>query len=130
MLQNMTLTETLAALFALYVIAVSIGAIFDSKAIGHVVEEMRRSVALTYIAGILTFLLGGTLVALHNDWSNGLAVFVSLIGWATLIKGSLILAARPMFLSLYDKIVFAPAMVRGVGCVMLAVGVVLLYCAL
>ena len=59
----------------------------------RMLQEAERSPALSFVAGMLTFLIGITIVLIH-PWGGGwLAVIVSLIGWAALAEGLILLAA-------------------------------------
>jgi uncharacterized membrane protein YhaH (DUF805 family) len=42
---------------------------------------------LTYLAGLLWFLGGLTVVRLHNRWSTGWPVAITLVGWFFLLGG-------------------------------------------
>lgn len=123
----MTITQTLGTIIGVYMLAGGIGLIREGEAYGHVLKEMRESISLSFIGGIMTFAIGGAIVALHNDWSNPLAIAVSLVGWAALIEGGLILALREVFLGLVEKISFTPMVARGFGILTFAFGAWLLY---
>ena|SRR5580765_2791601 len=42
---------------------------------------------LTYLAGLLWFLGGLAIVSLHNRWSAGWAVAITIVGWFLLLGG-------------------------------------------
>jgi hypothetical protein len=49
-----------------------------------------------YVAGLMAVTAGLAIVLGHNVWSGGAApVIVTLIGWAALIKGALLLLLSP-----------------------------------
>lgn len=125
----MTITQTIAMIIGVYMLAGGIGLLREGASYGNVLKEMRDSISLSFIGGIMTFAIGGSIVALHNDWSNPLAIAVSLVGWAALIEGGLILALRETFLGFVEKISFTPMVVRGFGILTLAFGAWLLYMA-
>lgn len=129
MLETMTLTEVLAVLMGTYFLLVGIGLFLNSDIYPRLVTEMRESISIGYIAAVLTYALGAVLVAIHNDWSNGLAMLVSLFAWLTLIKGIVLLAFRGPMMNLYSSINFSSTFVRFSSLFNLVIGVVLLYWA-
>ena len=55
-----------------------------------------RDPPLLFIAGLLGFTAGLAIVLAHNVWSGGvLPIVVTLFGWASLIKGMLLLVLSP-----------------------------------
>lgn len=63
------------------------------------VETMREIIhdpPLLFIAGLLGVTAGLAIVLAHNVWSGGaLPIIVTLFGWASLIKGLLLLLLSP-----------------------------------
>ena len=98
MLGELSLTEFLALAFGLYMIAAGIGLLSEGDNYNQILSEFKDNAALGYIAGIMAFALGVVIVRLHNDWSSVVAGVVSLIGWAALVEGVLMLAFRRAFL--------------------------------
>jgi hypothetical protein len=59
-------------------------------------QAIIRDPPLLYIAGLLGMTAGLAIVLAHNVWSGGaLPILVTLFGWASLIKGVLLLALSP-----------------------------------
>ena len=49
--------------------------------------------ALMYFGGILSFVVGVTIVLLHNHWVGNWTILITLIGWMATVKGVVILVA-------------------------------------
>ena len=126
----MTLTQTLAVLIGVYMVAGGIALLREGKAYASVISEFRTNTALGYLAGVITFAIGGALVALHNDWSTTLSSVITFVGWAALIEGILLIAFREPFMRIFEKITFSGPVVTGFGAGTLAFGAGLLYCGL
>lgn len=126
----MDITNTLASLIGLYFVAAGAGLLVDRNAIPTLLSEMKDQAFLGYIAGILAFAIGGTIVAIHNDWSGLIAGFVSLFGWIALIEGVLMLAARKWFLGMILRVNLTERVITGFGVGTLCLGVLLLLGAL
>jgi len=59
-------------------------------------KAMIENPPLLFIAGLLGFTAGLAIVLSHNVWSGGaLPILVTLFGWASLIKGILLLVLSP-----------------------------------
>ena len=130
MLENFTLTQTLAILLGIYMLSAGIGLLTDSKGFAGIMDAFLNNLAVTYIAAILAFSVGGTIIALHNLWSTPLEIIVSAIGWAALIEGVLMLAFRRPFFTLVGAMPMHESFMKAYGVFTLAIGSVLLILAL
>ncbi len=126
MLADATLTEILARIFGLYMLAAGIGLALNSADMLKMVEEMRQNPLAFYLGGLIAFAIGATIVSLHNDFSSGLAILVSLIGWVALAEGVIMLAFPKAMQAFAGKFVglISSTKIWGVG--VAAFGVVLL----
>lgn len=125
----MDTTSTIASLIGLYFVSAGIGLLVDRDFCANVIAELRDQTVLGFIAGIVTFVIGGTIVAVHNDWSGLLAGFVSLVGWVALAEGVLILAFRRWFLGLFSGLNLSPVVITGFGAGTTALGLLLILAA-
>jgi uncharacterized membrane protein len=123
-------TNVIAALLGLYMIAGGVGMLTDRDVWSRVIRDIAASPALGYIAGILAFAIGAAIVAVHNRWGTPLEIIVSLIGWAALAEGVLMLALRRPFIGLFARFVPSAAAGRIIAGLVAAAGSVLLYAAL
>lgn len=61
---------------------------FNPQAIrGVIIEELPYNRAAMFCISFMTMLLGAAVIATHPWWHTTSQVIVSLLGWATLIKG-------------------------------------------
>ena len=130
MLGELSLTEFLALALGLYMIAAGVGLLSESENYNQIIGEFKDNAALGYMAGIMAFALGVVIIRLHNDWSSVVAGFVSLIGWAALVEGILMLAFRRTFLGVFASIHFSSLVTRGFGIGCIALGALLVFCGL
>lgn len=129
MFESMTVTHILAALLGLYFIAAGIGFLRDRSVVATMFQGLKTQPMLGYLGGLIAFSIGGAMVAVHNDWSTWLASFVSLVGWAALIEGVLLLAVRDWFMGLFDGLLTSDSLLKGLGLATVAAGAVLVWCA-
>ncbi len=125
MLDSFTLTQTLGLFLALYMAAAGIGLLTDAKSYADVMDEFRDKPGLTYIAAILAFTVGAVLVSIHNLWGTPLEIIVSLIGWAALVEGALMLALRRPFFTIVGAMPLNEGFMKGYGAFVLALAAVL-----
>ena len=118
------LTLQLAILIGLYELAAGIVSLSGRMDWTAMLDEFERSPALTFITGFVVFAIGGTLVLVHDHWTDPLAVIVSLIGWIVLAEGLLIMVAgRPLLLLFrplvgYRRTIGAAASLFGVALIL------------
>lgn len=94
------LTLHLAILIGLYEGAAGLAGLTGQIRWTDLVAEFERSPALTFITGFVAFAIGGTMVLVHNHWTDPLAIVVSLVGWAALAEGLLVLVRPAALLTL------------------------------
>ena len=128
MIENLTATELLAAFIGLYLVAAGIGFLSERDSYSKMLDEFRDNTALGFVTGAFVLALGAAMVAIHNLWSNPLAIIVSVIAWWTLIKGFCLLALRNRFLALANVISFKNSVLF--GAVVIMFGAALLYAGL
>ncbi len=126
MFGDATLTEILARFFGLYMLAAGIGVALNGVDLPKMMEEMRQSPFATYLGGIIAFAFGAAIIGLHNDFSSGLAIVVSLVGWVALIEGVVILAFPKAMQAFADEFVGLIGSAKVWGVAVAALGVVLL----
>ncbi|MGA8436700.1 MAG: hypothetical protein WB762_08640 [Candidatus Sulfotelmatobacter sp.] len=81
-------TLFLSRLIGLYCILVALSMITRRQATVETVTTLLQNPSMMFILGVITLAGGLALVLAHNIWSGGaLVVVVTLVGWATLIKG-------------------------------------------
>lgn len=122
------LTLSLAIAFGTYMLAAGIGGLMNRQRWIGILDELRASTALSFITGLMTFVLGIVIILSHNYWGDPLAIFISLIGWIAALKGLLfVVDPRPAF-SLADEMLKPPILntylfiVIGVGGLLVLAG--------
>jgi hypothetical protein len=130
MIEGNSATDVIAAMIGLYMLAGGVGMLTDRDLWSRVIKEFAASPALGYLAGILAFAIGAAIVAAHNRWGTPLEIVVSLIGWAALVEGVLMLTLRRPFLGFFARLAPSASAARIIAGLIVAAGAVLLYAAL
>ena len=126
MFGDATLTEILARIFGLYMLAAGIGLALNGDNMLKMIEEMRQSRLAFYLGGLIAFAIGAAIVSLHNDFSGPLAIVVTLFGWVALAEGVIMLAFPKAMQAFAGKFVGMISSAKIWGIAVAAFGVVLL----
>ncbi|MFW6027841.1 MAG: hypothetical protein ACOC91_03450 [bacterium] len=121
-----SMTETLARIFGLYMIAAGTGVLFSRSLYSRMIDELRNGVTLAYVTGILAFSVGAVTLSLQEDWSTPRSAVISLIGWLALVEGLLLLAVPRPFLNALARIRIKGAVISGLGAATVLLGAWLL----
>jgi hypothetical protein len=120
------LTIFLGKLIGVYCLIVGLTMMANRRTMVDAVNALIRSPPLVLLAGVFAVAVGLGLVIGHNVWSCGtLPVVITLVGWASLIKGVALLALPPgQMAKLYEALRYERFYLGYVG-VTLALGLYL-----
>ena len=89
-------TIFLCRLIGLWALIVSISFMLHKTAMVDIAVDLSNAPALLFISGAFTVLAGLAVVLGHNVWTGGVApVVVTVVGWALLIKGGVLVVVSP-----------------------------------
>ncbi|HTV59332.1 MAG TPA: hypothetical protein VMJ93_10705 [Verrucomicrobiae bacterium] len=93
-------TVFLSKLLGIYCILMGLFMATHSERAWEDVTAFSQDQALVFITAILVIFAGVAMVLLHNRWSGGATtVVVTLLGWAALGKGLVLLFASPVLIA-------------------------------
>jgi hypothetical protein len=102
----MDLTHFLARLLGLYCLVISIMMLSRRQAMLAIVTSCIENRALLFLVELIGLAAGLAIVLGHNLWSGGLlALIVTLIGWLTLIRSTILLFLPPEAVGRFIKAV-------------------------
>ncbi|MAI90261.1 hypothetical protein [Ponticaulis sp.] len=104
------LTLFLAKAFGGYMLAAGLSGLTMRKRWVKIIDEMKASAAISYLAGIVVFAIGCCVVGFHSFWTDPLAVLITLIGWGAILEGVLFLVMPGLILQ-YSASLLRPAAV-------------------
>lgn len=90
----------LAKVIGFYLIIKLIAVWKNFDRLSSIIQGYKNNDALRFSIGLMTTTLGLLVVLFHNVWAWDFRIFITIIGWSVLIKGSLI-SFSPIYL---DKI--------------------------
>lgn len=107
----MELSIFVAKIIAVTYIAMSFGQLFSGITYKKMYQDMMKNSGIIVMMGLFAIIIGFLLVEHHNIWVKDWPVIITLIGWASLIKGFLLLAFpdslrifEPMFTGKFLKV--------------------------
>ena len=114
-----------AKILAIYLLAVGVGMLNGNINIKKMYDSFEKSEGLLIISGFICSVLGFLLVQYHNIWVKDWTVLVTIVAWATLIKGVLLIAFPNTVMSIGKN--FYKNNSQALSFVVLALGAVLAY---
>lgn len=118
-------TIFLAQMLGLSFTVMGLSMIFNKKWTSGAIESIFNNPGLVWLTGLVTLFLGAAMVALNNLWTSGLPLFITVLGWLTVVKGAFILVCPNLSASFYKKMNKGNIFVLG-GVVCLILGFILL----
>jgi len=94
----MELSVVVARILSLTYLAAGVGALRGQISFRKMLHEFEQSPGLTYLSGFIALIVGMILVTYHNRWVSDWPVLITVVGWLSLVKGVLLIAA-PQFLT-------------------------------
>lgn len=123
---QMETTYFLAKLFGVLFFFVGLGMLFNLKYYKKVMDDFLKDGPLMYFAGLVIAVVGFVMVMYHNIWSGGWPIVVTVLAWASMIKGLLFLLFPKVMVD-FKKTMCGDNMVMVGGVVGLLLGLYLMY---
>lgn len=123
----MDLIIVLAQILGIILTVVGISVVINKNNVSRAIDELTRNQGFLWFFGFIAVVIGAVLIALNNIWNSGLLkLFVTIVGWLSLVKGAFILIFPSSAGSFYKKCNKASTLYFG-GLVAFVVGLLLLY---
>ncbi len=87
-------------------LGVGIGVFINARLYMGMVNELKNTVALRYLGGVIAMILGAMVISVHNIWELSWVVVITIVGWLMLIKGIAYVvfpSAMARLLDMYSK---------------------------
>lgn len=119
-------TVVLAQILGGYMLVAGIALLIDRTLITRLLARLQDDIAVIFTMGILALLIGLTVAALHTRWDTPLAIIVTLVGWAAIVEGALIMWLQNRFMAFFAPWFTSPVVSLVWGAVAALLGVILL----
>jgi hypothetical protein len=83
----MKTSKTIAGLIGPTLVAIAASMLLNIGSFPELAEQVSRDPVPIFVSGILLFVAGLAIVRVHNRWTNGWPVLVTVLGWLTVFSG-------------------------------------------
>lgn len=80
-------TVALAQIYALIFLVIGLGMLINRDYYSKVVKKFGKEPELVTFSGIIISILGLFLITMHNSWTSGWEILVSILNWLIFIRG-------------------------------------------
>ena len=104
----MSRTQFLARLFGPFFLVLAAAFAVNWPALAAAFDDLVRSAAFLIVSGMMILAAGLAVVLTHSLWRGPTAILVTLLGWASVLKGVFLLCAPPAVIGrIYAQVDFA-----------------------
>ena len=87
----MNISAFIAFLFGIYVLTVALRMVLNPSSLRSTMDQFIGDRPLIFLTGVLALMGGAAIVWFHNIWVKDWRSLVTLLGWAALIEGALMI---------------------------------------
>lgn len=95
------MTLILAQVLGGYLLVIGAAMLIDRTLIARLLARLTEDIGLTVTMGLIALVIGLVIAATHTRWDTPLAIIVTLIGWAAIAEGALILWLQNRFMGFF-----------------------------
>lgn len=115
-----------AKIIAITYLSFGIGVLLNPKYYKKVFQKLINNPSYLILGGFIAIIIGFIIVENHNIWTNDWTVIITVIGWAALIKGILLLAF-PKFTGLFKNVFNNRLFIKILGPAAIILGLIFMY---
>ncbi len=115
----MATTKMIAGLMGPTLLAIGIAMLVNARHFPEMAQQIGNDQGLIFVSGILLLVAGLAIVRVHNVWSGGWRIVVTVLGWLAVISGILrmLLPFGPRaLLPVWDKAALQSSSARSCPC--------------
>ncbi|MDP2655134.1 MAG: hypothetical protein Q8P17_01050 [bacterium] len=121
----MEISLVAAKILGLYLVVSGLFMVFRGKTLPHMIKDLFDHPAVLYLAGVILIFLSSLFLLQGNIWDGTWRTVITVIAWATLIKGIVYILAPDMLRQMVTKKLLDTVNLYGV--VAIVAGVYLFY---
>ncbi|HXE01738.1 MAG TPA: hypothetical protein VN623_07300 [Hyphomicrobium sp.] len=80
-------TKLIAGLIGPVMAAIGIAMLLNRQAFPEMITQVAQNYAIIFLSGALSLLAGVAIVRVHNVWTGGWPVIVTILGWLLIVGG-------------------------------------------
>jgi len=121
-----TLAYMLARFFGLFLVVVGLMAFIRNDQEDYF-DQLVESKEFLFITGLITVMLGAIVVALNNTWKFEWRLLITILGWVTFLKGTMMLIFPGLSVSIWRKLSVKPWVLLTSGALSFIIGIYLVW---
>ena|SRR3990167_2514191 len=122
-------SQFLSKVIGIYLVIVSIAMLVNMPQFVGRVDSLIHNPALMFVSGFFALIVGILIVVSHNIWQLNWRTAITIVGWATLLKGACILICPQTISGMAMQFVLNPGIAYTAACLQFIIGVLLVFCA-
>ena len=115
----------IAGLLGPALVAIAIAMLTNRRALDAMAGQMPGNLAVVFLAGLLLLVTGLVVIRVHNVWSGGWPIFISIFGWMAAIGGAVRMIIPDQSAEMAAHVFNSRPMTMASALVMLAIGIYL-----
>ena len=123
----MTQSKLIAGLIGPLMVAMGVAALLNRDVFPGLMGQIARDVGLIFLSGVLLLLAGIAIVRVHNVWTGGWRIIITLLGWLAIVSGLVRMFFPQLAAPLVESLGANATALILVGLVVLALGAFLSY---
>lgn len=80
-------TIVLSKVMWIVLFVTALGVYLNFKDFLHMIDECSHQSSLIVLTSFLRLIVGSLILALYNNWTGGIAIIISILGWIILLAG-------------------------------------------
>ncbi len=100
----------------------ALGMLLNLKTYQSLIQEFSKSASLCYLGGFLALALGLVILQFNNKWEAEWPVVITILGWISVVKGTILLVFPQLILGLWHPLTGTPTPLIVSSVISLAVG--------
>ncbi len=121
-----TFAYMLARFFGLFLVVIGLMAFIRNDQKDYF-DQLVESKEFLFITGLITVMLGAIVVALNNTWKFEWRLLITILGWATFLKGAMMLIFPGLSVSIWKKLAVKPWVLLTSGSLSFIIGIYLVW---
>jgi len=121
----MEISLVAAKILGLYLVVSGLFMIFRGKTLPHMIKDFFDHPAVLYLAGVILIFLSSLFLLQGNIWDGTWRTIITVVAWATLVKGVVYILAPEMLRNMVTKKLMDTVNLYGV--IAIVAGVYLFY---
>jgi hypothetical protein len=116
------MTEVLLLILGVYWLLGGLRMLIEPDVAERIFNQFEENDALLFFMGVIVLVAGLALVQFHNIWSGWPELLITIVIWAMIIEGAIMIVMPKLLIGFARKFILKIAVVRGFGVLIMLLG--------